>query len=134
MRNGPHPLSGGAFHTTAAVSSFPRLLGRYRCCYLLWLACLFTVHLRDFPYPTFWGLGCSALFATCLFFIIIQLLVYYSVCFFLFFFPPGWGSVFPGCYADLAQGCLWEYLVVCDFPSSLGAGVWRCRQPPGFSI
>jgi hypothetical protein len=26
-----------------------------------------------------------------------------------FSFFPGWGSVCPGGYADLAQGCLWEY-------------------------
>jgi hypothetical protein len=26
-----------------------------------------------------------------------------------FLFFPGWRSVCPGGYADLAQGCLWEY-------------------------
>jgi hypothetical protein len=30
--------------------------------------------------------------------------------FFFWFFSPGWGSVNPGqTWADLAQGCLWEY-------------------------
>jgi hypothetical protein len=69
--------------------------------------------------------------------VFIVLIVYYSVS--LFF--PGWGSVCPGSYADLAQGCLWKYRVplsspvVCLFPSYLGAGVWRWpRGPPGFSI
>jgi hypothetical protein len=38
------------------------------------------------------------------FFVVIA---YYSVS--LFF--PGWGSVCPGGYADLAQDCLWEYHV-----------------------
>jgi hypothetical protein len=44
------------------------------------------------------------------------------------FISPGWGSVRLGVYADLAQGCLWEYRVllsspvVCVFPSCLGAG------------
>jgi hypothetical protein len=40
----------------------------------------------------------------CLFFFVIT---YYSVS--LFF--PGWGSVCPGGYADLAQGSLWEYCI-----------------------
>jgi hypothetical protein len=58
-----------------------------------------------------------------------QLLVYYSVCFFLFFVFPGWGSVCPGGYANLVQGCLWEYHVpLCSpggllLPSRIGAGV-----------
>jgi hypothetical protein len=38
---------------------------------------------------------------------------YYSV-FFSFF--PGWGSVCPGGYADLAQGCLCEYHVLLSSP------------------
>jgi hypothetical protein len=56
---------------------------------------------RNFPSP---HLRCSvhpALFA------------YYSI-----FFPflPGWGSVCPGDYADLAQGRLWEYRVLLSSP------------------
>jgi hypothetical protein len=37
--------------------------------------------------------------------------LYCSYCLLLSFsfFFPGWGSVCPGGYADLAQGCLWEY-------------------------
>jgi hypothetical protein len=34
------------------------------------------------------------------------LLLLLTISFFSFF--PGWGSVCPGGYADLAQGCLWE--------------------------
>jgi hypothetical protein len=34
----------------------------------------------------------------------------------LFSFFPGWGSVCPGGYADLAQGCLWEYHVPLSSP------------------
>jgi hypothetical protein len=56
-------------------------------------------------------------------------------------FSPGWGLVCPEGYADVAQGCLWEYrmllssLVVRIFPSHLGTVVWwQCRSPPGFSI
>jgi hypothetical protein len=39
-------------------------------------------------------------------------IAYYSVS--LFF--PGWGSVCPRAYADLAQGCLWEYRVPLSSP------------------
>jgi hypothetical protein len=60
---------------------------------------------RDFPSPHLWHSGCPASLL-CVCFVVIA---YYSV-FFSFF--PGWGSVCPGGYADLAQGCLWEYPVV----------------------
>jgi hypothetical protein len=68
------------------------------------------------------------------------------VCFLLLlliipFFSPAWGSVCPGDYVDLTQGCLWEYtvclghFVVHVFPSGLGACVWQWhRSPPDFSI
>jgi hypothetical protein len=52
---------------------------------------------------TLWSSGCPTLFAMCL---------YCSYCLLLSFsFFPGWGSVYPGGYADLAQGCLWEYRI-----------------------
>jgi hypothetical protein len=35
---------------------------------------------------------------------------------FSFSFFPGWGSVCPGSYADLAQGCLWDYYVPLSSP------------------
>jgi hypothetical protein len=61
------------------------------------------------PAGLLWGipppLQCSGhptLFATCLF-------CCYCLLFSFFPFSPGWGSVCPGGYADLAQGCLWEY-------------------------
>jgi hypothetical protein len=58
---------------------------------------------RDSPPPALRCSECSTLFATCL---------YCSHCLLLSFsFFPGWGSVCPGGYADLAQGCLWEYRV-----------------------
>jgi hypothetical protein len=72
------------------------------------------------------------------FFFLFQLLVYYSVFFFSFF--PGWGSVCPGGCANLAQVCLWEYRVPLSspggllLPSQVGAGIWWCGSPPGFSI
>jgi hypothetical protein len=61
------------------------------------------------PLPPLWHSGCPALFATCL-----LLLLFIHFGFFSFF--PGWGSVCPGGYADLAQGCLWEYRVPLSSP------------------
>jgi hypothetical protein len=41
---------------------------------------------------------------------LFAMFLYCSYCLLLSFsFFPGWGSVCPGGYADLAQGCLWEY-------------------------
>jgi hypothetical protein len=54
------------------------------------------------------------------FFVVIA---YYSG-FFSFF--PGWGSVCPGGYTDLAQGCLWEYHVLLSSPCGL-----RLPKPSG---
>jgi hypothetical protein len=44
--------------------------------------------------------------------VFIVLIAYYSVS--LLF--PGWGSVCPGGYADLAQACLWKYRVQLSSP------------------
>jgi hypothetical protein len=68
------------------------------------------------PASLFWGISPPPLFGTqgalpsllVVFFVVI---VYYSV-----FFSPGWGSVCPGGYADLSQGCLWEYHVLLSSP------------------
>jgi hypothetical protein len=54
--------------------------------------------------------------------VFIILIAYYSVS--LFF--PGWGSVCPGDYADLAQGCLWEYCILLSSPYGL-----RLPRPAG---
>jgi hypothetical protein len=76
---------------------------------------------RDSPPPLFRAQGAPTLFAMCL---------YCSYCLLLSFsFFPGWGSVCSGGYADLAQGCLWEYHVPLSspcrvFPSRLDACVW----------
>jgi hypothetical protein len=52
--------------------------------------------------------GHPTLFATCL---------YCSYCLLLSFsFFPRWGSVCPGGYADLAQGCLWKYCIPLSSP------------------
>jgi hypothetical protein len=63
---------------------------------------------EGFPSPTLWCSVCPTLFATCL---------YCSYCLLLSFsFFPGWGSICPGGYADLAQGCLWKYRIPLSSP------------------
>jgi hypothetical protein len=83
---------------------------------------------EGFPSPSLWFLGCPTLFATCL---------YCSYCLLLSFsFFPGWGSVCPGGYATLAQGCLWKYCVSLSSPclrlSNL-SGCGRLAAPWGTS-
>jgi hypothetical protein len=97
------PPPGGASHTSATVTSFPlsKVDGQVPP-FLPFPTSLFIYSLSgECPSPTLQSSGCPALFATCLFFSAACLL------FNLFFsFFPGWGSVCPGGYADLAQGCL----------------------------
>jgi hypothetical protein len=63
---------------------------------------------KDSPPPSLRRSGCPTLFAMCL---------YCSYCLLLSFsFFPGWGSVCPGHYAVLAQGCLWEYCILLSSP------------------
>jgi hypothetical protein len=85
--------------------------------YLLQVTCLFTVPCRISP-PPLQRSGCQALFVMCL---LLLLCAYYSV-FFSFF--PGWGSVCPGVYADLAQDCLWEYCMPLSSPCVLHLPKW----------
>jgi hypothetical protein len=110
--------------------------GRWCHTHLLWPACLFTVPVGGCPSPTLRISGHPALFASCPF-CFFQLLVYYSD-FFPFFL--GWGSVCPGGYADLFQGCLCKYHVLLSspggllLPSRIAAGIWQRGIPLGFSI
>jgi hypothetical protein len=85
------------------------------------------------PLPL-WCSGHPALFAMCLF-------CCYCLLFSFFSFFPGWGSVCPGGYADLAQGYLWECHVVLTSPCGLHlpkqSGCWclvAARSRLGFSI
>jgi hypothetical protein len=128
----------------ALLQAFPssRLLGG--CCHscLVWPAGLFTVCVRDCPFSTL--LGCGALPCLLPSFLSFFLFFLFSCLFIIqfFFCFSSWVGV------SLSRGLCWSgpglsvgvpraalaHLVVCDFPSSLGAGVWRCRSPPGFSI
>jgi hypothetical protein len=108
------------------------LLGVCRCSCLLWLACLFTV-LGGISPPLLFGAQGIPPSLLHVFFVVI---VYYSV-FFSFF--PGLGSVCPGGYADLAQGCLWENHVPLSSPCGLRlpkrSGCWHlvtAREPSWF--
>jgi hypothetical protein len=92
---------------------------------LLRLACLFTVQVGSAPLPLSGAQGAPSSLL-CVFF--FSAACYYSVWFFSLFFPWG-GSVCPGGYADLAQGCFWEYLMLLSslggllLPSRLGTGI-----------
>jgi hypothetical protein len=97
------------FPPTATFTSFPAL-GCWACATTPTVSGRLVV--RDFPSPTFGAHG-TLPSLLCVFFVVIA---YYSV-FFSFF--PGWGSVSPGGYADLAQGCLWEYSMPLSSPCGL---------------
>jgi hypothetical protein len=96
---------------------------------------------RDSPSTPFGAQGAQPSLLH-VFFVVIA---YYSV-FFSFF--SEWGSVCPGGYADLAQGCLWEYRIPLSSPCGLclpkpsgrGPGAllvspfnvkWRCYAQAG---
>jgi hypothetical protein len=109
--NRSSPLSCGVFLSPPLLQAFPLLVaGRGATSAFSSLACVFTV-LWGIPLPTSSALSAPHLCAH-VFFVLIA---YYSVS--LFF--PGWGSVCPGGYADLAQGCLWEYHVPLHLPCGL---------------
>jgi hypothetical protein len=98
-----------SFPRTATFTTFPTP-GCWACA----AAPAFSSRLvvRDFPSPPLWCSGCPALFTMCLF-------CCYCLLFNFFSFFPGCGSVCPGGYADLAQGCLWEYHVPLSSPCGL---------------
>jgi hypothetical protein len=118
-----------SFPSTATFTSFPAP-GFWACAapvFSRWLV------VRDFPSLLLCCSGCPALFATCLFCCYCLLFSF----FFLFF--PGWGSVCPGGYADLVQGCLWEYCMLLSslcgprFPKPSGhCHLAAAREPSWF--
>jgi hypothetical protein len=88
---------------------------------------------RDFPSPPLWRSGCLTLFATCLFCYCL-LFSFFS----LFSLGGGWsvqGSmlIWPRVVCGSTAYHL-AHLVVCVFPSHLGAGIWLHGSPPGFSV
>jgi hypothetical protein len=89
------------------------------CCHscLLWPGLFIYSSVRDSP-PPFSTQGAPL----SLLHVFIVVIAYYSVS----LFSSGWGLVCPGEYADLAQGCLWEYHI----PLSSPCGV-HLPKPPG---
>jgi hypothetical protein len=96
------------------------LLGVCCCSCLLRPGLLISSSVRDSPPPSS-ALRVPTRFATCL-------LCCYCLLFSFSFFP-GWGTVCPGGYADLAQDCLWECHVPLSSPCGLHlltlSGHWR---------
>jgi hypothetical protein len=112
--SGSSPLSCGIFLPLPLSQAFLLLVACHVPLLLLSLAgpSLFIYSSgRDSSLPLFSAQGTPP----SLLHVFIVLIAYYSVS--LFF--PGWGSVFPGGYAALAQGCLWEYRVPLNSPCGL---------------
>jgi hypothetical protein len=90
------------------------------------------------PLPHSLGLGvpCPLCYMSFFFFFFSCLFIIQFV-FFSFFIPPGWGSVCPGAMLFWPRvvcgstACRLAHLVVCVFPSSLGAGVWWRESSSG---
>jgi hypothetical protein len=122
------PLSCGVFLPLPLLQAFPLLIAGHVLLLLPSLAGLFIYSSGRIPLPPSLVLRelhhlCYVSFSLLLF--IIQ-----------FFFFPGWGSVCPGGYADLAQGCLWGYCVPLSSPCGprlpKPSGCWRLevvREP-----
>jgi hypothetical protein len=134
----PSPTLGAACHTSLLFQAFPSpsTLGEVAP-HLPSPAGLFIYSsMRECPPPVSGAQGAPPSLL-CVFFFSAACLLF-SLVFSLFF--PGWGSVCPGGYADLAQGCLWEYSMPLSspggllLPSRLGTGVWWHGNPPCFSI
>jgi hypothetical protein len=135
----PPPLSWGACHTSATVT----ILSLSKHTEAGGTTSTFSSQLVHLQFhqgvPLYHPLEIRepTLFSTCLFYFSASYLLF-SLVFSLFF--PGWGSVSPGGYADLAKSFLWEYQVPLSSPaalslsSRLGAGIWRPKCPPGFSV
>jgi hypothetical protein len=120
-----------SFPPTAAFRSFPT-----PCCWVCATALAFSSRfvVRDFPFPLF----CTQGTPPSLLHVFLVVIVCYSG-FFFFFFPLVGGQSVQGamliwprvvCVSPVSR---LAHLVVCIFPSHLGAAVWH-RKPPGFSI
>jgi hypothetical protein len=115
---------------TAIFTSFPALLGLCRRSCLLQPAVV-----RDFPSPTFGAQGALPSLLH-VFFVVIA---YYSGFFSLFSLGGGWSVqgavlIWPRVVCGSTVYRL-AHLVVCIFPSRLGAAIWQQHgSPPGFSV
>jgi hypothetical protein len=128
MGSGSSFLSCGVFLPPPLSQAFPLLVaGRAPPLTqepLACQACLFTFPGR-IPFPNLRHSVHPTLFPDCL---------YCSYCLLVSFsFFPRWRSVFPGGYAALAQGCLWEYHSTAKLTLSASSqAVWvRATGAPG---
>jgi hypothetical protein len=132
--SGSSLLSSGVFLPLPFLQAFLLLVAG---CVLLLLpspAWLIYLQFREgFPSLPVWRSGCPTLFVMCL-------LCCYCLLFSFSFFP-GWGSVCPGGYADLAEDCLWEYCILCSSPRGprlpMPSGCWclaAAWEPSGLSV
>jgi hypothetical protein len=119
----PSPLSCGVFLPLPLLQAFPLLIAGSVLPLLPSPAGLFIYSsMKDFPSSPLWHSGCPTVFATCLFVVIDN----YSV--FILLSLGGGQSVqaamliWPRVVCGSTVCCL-AHLVVCIFPSSLGAGV-----------
>jgi hypothetical protein len=129
--SGPPSVSCGGFLPPPLLQAFLLLVAGHVPLFLPSPASLFIYSsLRDCPSIPLQHSVHLALFATSLF-----------CCYCLFFsfsFFPGWGSVFPGGYAYLGQGCLWEIHVpltlLCGprLPKPSGCRHLAVREPSWF--
>jgi hypothetical protein len=124
MGSGSFPLSCGVFLPPPLLQAFPLLVAGRVPPLLPSLAGLVYLQLHEgFSSPLFGTQGAPP----SLLHVFIVLIAYYSVS--LFF--PGWGLVCPGGYADLVQGCLWEYCAPLSSPCGLRlpkpSGHWRLQ-------
>jgi hypothetical protein len=119
--SGTSPLSCGAFLPPPLLQAFQILVAGHVAQLLpspAWL--VYLQFCEGFPFPPLWCSGCPTLFAMCLY------CCYYVL--FSFSFFPRWRSVCSGSYADLAQGCLWEYLILLSSPCLHLPKLSGCRQ------
>jgi hypothetical protein len=113
-----------SFPPTTAFTNFPTL-DCWACAAApaFWGLCVYLQFHEGLPLPLLRCSGRPALFAMCLFCYCLLFRFFFS----LFF--PGWWSVCLGGYADLAQGCLWEYHMPLSSPCGLRlpkrSGSWR---------
>jgi hypothetical protein len=106
MGSGSSPLSCGVFLPPPLLQALPLLIAGH------------VPPLLPSPAGLLWGISPLPLFSTqgalpSLLHVFLVVIAYYSV-FFSFF--PRWELVCPGGYADLAQGCLWEYHILLTPP------------------
>jgi hypothetical protein len=123
-----------SFLPTATFTSFPTH-GCWACAaapaFSRWL--VYLQFREGFPSPLFSTQG-NLPYLLCVFFVVIA----YYAGFFLLSLGKGWsvqGAVL--IWNRVVCGstaCRLAHLVVRIFPSHLGAGLWQCRSPCGFSI